>query len=64
MKSVGLEPILGHIPVVGGSGLFLTLWRSLGESLGEHVVFMKTLFLRNFSRKIGKMLYNVRQRDI
>ena len=30
--------------VVGGAGLFLTFWRSLGGSLAEEVVFMNTRF--------------------
>ena len=44
IKFVGLEPILGDISVVGGAGRFLTLWRSVGGSVGEQVVFMKTRF--------------------
>ena len=36
----GFEAHFGDISVVGPE-LFLTFWRSLGGSLGEHVVFLK-----------------------
>ena len=44
IKFVGLEVILGVMTVVGGSGLFLTIWRSLGGPPGEQNVFKKTRF--------------------
>ena len=43
IKYVGLEVILGVMTVVGGSGLFLTFWRSLGGPPGEQDV-LKTRF--------------------
>ena len=50
LKFVGLEPILEN---VGGSGLFLTFWRSMGGSLGEQDVFNKT---RVCSKSLGKIV--------
>ena len=38
--------------MVGGSRLFLTFWRSLGGSLGEQVVFMKTRFCHKTTRRM------------
>ena len=63
IKFVGLEPILGDTSVVGGAGLFLTFWRSLGGSLGEQVVFMKTRFVSKNTEK-SKILDNIRRRNI
>ena len=42
IKFVGLEVILGVMTVVGGSGLFLSFWRSLGGPLGEQDVLKNT----------------------
>ena len=47
IQLVGLEPISGYISVLGGTGRFLTL----GGSLGEQVVFMKTRFCSTTKRK-------------
>ena len=41
VKSVGLEPFFGTYQWWAGPGLFLTFWRSLGGSLGEHVFLKK-----------------------
>ena len=41
---VGVEAILGVMTVVGGSGLFLTFWRSLGGPPGEQDVNKKHVF--------------------
>ena len=41
IKSVCLEPIFGPYQWRAGPGLFLTIWRSLGGSLGEQVVSKK-----------------------
>ena len=37
-KFVGLKFIFGDISVLGGARQFLTLWRSLGGSVGEQVI--------------------------
>ena len=47
--------------MVGGAGLFLTFWRSLGGSLAEEVVFMKHTFLtkkENIAKKVSTTLNN------
>ena len=48
----------------GGSGLFLTFWRSLGESPSEQDVFKKTRVCSKSSGKIVKMCLIVKQRNI
>ena len=61
IKFLGLKVILGNT-TVGGSGLFLTFRKSLGGSVGDQVVFMKTRFRSKIERK--KMPDNVSQRNI
>ena len=46
IKFVGLEVILEVMTVVGGSGLFLTFWRSLGGPPGEQDVFKNTFLIK------------------
>ena len=41
---MGLEVIFWDVRGEGGSGLFLTFWRSLGKSPSEQDVFKKTRF--------------------
>ena len=55
IKFVGLKPILVTYRWWVGPGLFLTFWRSLGGSLGEHVVFKKNTCLVKIVGKIVKM---------
>ena len=51
IKFVGLEVILGVMTVVGGSGLFLTFWRSLGGPPGEQDVLKKHVCDQNLREK-------------
>ena len=42
--------MLGVMTVVGGSGLFLTIWRSLGDPPGEQDVLKKHVFDQNLEK--------------
>ena len=51
-----MVPILEDVWGEGGSGLFLTFWRSLGGSPGEQAVFMNTRFCSKLSGKMVKQV--------
>ena len=65
MKFVGLEsPFFGDVRGEGGSGLFLTFWRSMGEPLGEQGFHENTFLFEIVRKHSKKMCLIVKQSNI